>query len=42
VGYRSKRTDCQGVLRAAGETDTTEDCFELDHGDPGLHLLVFE
>jgi hypothetical protein len=35
----------QAVLRAAGETETTEenirDLLELDEGDPGFQLLVF-
>jgi hypothetical protein len=43
MGFSSKRTF--GLLRAAGETETTqeniEDWFELD-GDPGFHLLTEE
>jgi hypothetical protein len=34
------------VLRAAGETETTqeniEDWLELDEGDPGFHLVTEE
>jgi hypothetical protein len=47
MGLRSKREqqDFQTVLRAAGETDTTQenikDRLELDEGDPEFQLLVF-
>jgi hypothetical protein len=30
------------VLRAAGETETTQDWLELDEGDPGFQLLTEE
>jgi hypothetical protein len=30
------------VLRAAGETETTQDWLELDEGDPGFQLLTGE
>jgi hypothetical protein len=43
VGVRSKRP-FQTVLRAAGETETTQeniqDWLELDEGDPGFQLLT--
>jgi hypothetical protein len=47
--FRSKRNEedfqtFQTVLRAAGETDTTQeniqDWLELDEGDTGFQLLV--
>jgi hypothetical protein len=28
------------VLRAAGETETTQDWLQLDEGDPGFQLLT--
>jgi hypothetical protein len=38
--------DFQAVLRAAGETETTQeniqDWFQLDEGDPGFQLLTEE
>jgi hypothetical protein len=30
------------VLRAAGETETTQDWLQLDEGDPGFQLLTGE
>jgi hypothetical protein len=30
------------VLRAAGETETTQDWLQLDEGDPGFQLLTEE
>jgi hypothetical protein len=45
MGFRNKR-DFQTVLRAAGETETTQeniqDWLELDEGDPGFQLLTEE
>jgi hypothetical protein len=39
-----EQEDFQTALRAAGETETTEenlrDRFELDEGDPGFQLLT--
>jgi hypothetical protein len=44
MGFRNKRT-FQTVLRAAGETETTQeniqDWLELDEGDSRFQLLVF-
>jgi hypothetical protein len=44
-GIRERRGDFQTVLRAAGETETTQeniqDWLELDEEDSGFHLLVF-
>jgi hypothetical protein len=36
MAFRSKRT-----VRAAGETETSQDWLQLDEGDPGFQLLVF-
>jgi hypothetical protein len=30
------------VLRAAGETETTQDWLQLDEGEPGFQLLTEE
>jgi uncharacterized protein YehS (DUF1456 family) len=39
-----EQEDFQTVLRAAGETETTQeniqDWLELDEGDPGFQLLI--
>jgi hypothetical protein len=39
-----EQEDLQTVLRAAGETETTQEIIqkllELDEGDPGFHLLT--
>jgi hypothetical protein len=39
-----EQEDVQTVLRADGETETTQeniqDCLELDEGDAGLQLLT--
>jgi hypothetical protein len=39
-----EQEDFQTVLRAAGETETTneniQDWIELDEGDPGLQFLI--
>jgi hypothetical protein len=52
LGRRMSRSDFKGleqedfqtVLRADGETETTQeniqDCLELDEGDPALQLLT--
>jgi hypothetical protein len=41
-----EQEDFQTVLRAAAETDTTQeniqDCLQLDEGDPGFQLLTEE
>jgi hypothetical protein len=41
-----EQEDCQTVLRAAGETETTQENIknlpELDEGDPGFPLLTEE
>jgi hypothetical protein len=45
VGFRRKG-DFQTVLRAAGETETTQEniqnWLQLDEGDPGFQLLTEE
>jgi hypothetical protein len=41
LGFRSKR-GFQTAFRAAGDTETTQDCFELDEGDPGFQLPTDE
>jgi hypothetical protein len=39
--FRSKRT-LRLCLKAAGQTETTQDWLELDEGDPGFQLMTHE